>query len=105
MEKNRILSDEEWGEVKRDGEGCGEAVEEEEKCMVESAMSINERVKGKQLLGDGRLSVVFCDESVDFSKVLEWGVKNGNGSEEAREALRVRLEDMVRLMRRGRRRI
>jgi hypothetical protein len=41
--------------------------------MVDSIRSIYERMEGKQLLGNGRLSVVFCDESVDFGKALDWG--------------------------------
>ena len=46
------------------------------------------------MLGDGRLSVIFGNKSVDFQKVYEGSVKRGGGTEEAREALRKRLEDM-----------
>jgi hypothetical protein len=47
--------------------------------------------------------VVFCDESVDFEKVYEHGVANGNGSPEAREALRTKLEDMSEIDEKGQR--
>lgn len=104
LEENRVLSDKEWEDMKRDDEGGEEAVEEEERCMPESTRSINERVKeGGELLGEGRLSVVFCDESVDLRKVLDCGVKHGSGSEEAREASRVRLEDMSEIDEKGQR--
>jgi hypothetical protein len=71
--------------------------------MVDSTRPINERVKGKQLFGDGRLSMIFRDESVDFGKAYEFGFKHGNGTEEAREALRVRLEDMTEIDEKGQR--
>jgi len=104
LEKNRVLSDEEWREVNSDGEQSDEAVAEEEKCMSECTRSINERIKaGGEVLGVGRLSVVFCDESVDFGKVLAWGVKHGNESTEVRMALKIRLEDMSEVDERGQR--
>jgi pimeloyl-ACP methyl ester carboxylesterase len=104
LKKNRVLSDEEWAAVRADGEGSEEAVAEEEKEMSESTRPINERI-GQEgtVLGDGRLAVVFCDESVDFGTVYEHGIVNGNGSPEAREALRTRLEDMSEIDEKGQR--
>jgi hypothetical protein len=64
---------------------------------------LTENVRGKQLLADGRLSVIFGNESVDMQKVYDWGVKHGNGTEEAREALRKRLEDMGEIDEEGQR--
>jgi pimeloyl-ACP methyl ester carboxylesterase len=94
LEENRILTDEEWKQMKRDDEGNEVTVQVEEKCLKESTDNVNETVRGKQVLGDRRLSVIFGNESVDFTKVYEWGVKHGNGTPEARETLRKRLEDM-----------
>ena len=37
---------------------------------------------------------MFCDESEDFAKILKFGEEREYGSEEARKALRKRLEDM-----------
>jgi len=104
LEENRVLSDREWDEVKRDGEGSGETVDEEEKVMFECTREVNRRVKeGGRVLGDGRLSVLFCDESVDFGKILSRAEEQGIGSEEAREELRVRLRDMSQVDERGQR--
>jgi len=44
---------------------------------------------------------MFANESTDFWKVYEWGMKHGNGTPEAREALRKRLEDMGDIDERG----
>jgi hypothetical protein len=62
--------------------------------MMESMRSVNAKVKRRQLLGHGRSSVIFTNESEEFWKVHEWGVRNRNGTEEARKAMRKRLEDM-----------
>jgi hypothetical protein len=43
--------------------------------MDESYAAVNAAVAGRQLLGAGRLSVIFADVGVDFRKVLEWGVR------------------------------
>lgn len=62
--------------------------------MTEGMRGVNAKVKRRQLLGHGRSSVIFANESEDFRKVCEWGVRNRNGMEEARKAMRKRLEDM-----------
>jgi hypothetical protein len=73
--------------------------------MQESTWLINERIRERgKVLGNGRLGVIFCDESVDLRKIYKHGVENGNGSAEAREAReapRVRLEDMSDVDERG----
>jgi hypothetical protein len=89
--------------MKRDDEGNEVTIQAEEKCLKESTERVNEKVRGKQVLGDGRLSVIFGNESVDFTKVYEWGVKHGNWTPEAREALRKRLEDMGDIDEKGQR--
>jgi hypothetical protein len=78
-------------------------VQVEEKCLKESTDTVNEKVRDKQMLGDRRLSVIFGNESVDFTKVYEWGVEHSNGTPEAREALRKRLEDMGEIDEKGQR--
>ncbi|KUJ07039.1 alpha/beta-hydrolase, partial [Mollisia scopiformis] len=103
LEKNRVLTDEEWATLKANDQGNEQSVELEEAGMKESTDKVNKKVKGKQLLGDGRLSVIFANESVDLSKVYEWGIKNGSGTPEAREALRKRLEDMAEVDEQGQR--
>jgi pimeloyl-ACP methyl ester carboxylesterase len=104
LERERVLSDEEWDAVKSDGEGNEDTVAQEEKEMFESTRLINEKMeKGRQVLGDGRLSVVFCDESVDFGKILSFAEEKGFGSEEARQALRTRLVDMSEIDEKGQR--
>lgn len=68
----------------------------EEEYQSESAQSVNERLKDRQMmLDDGRLSVDFADSSFDLRKVYEWGVGRKNGTHNARESLRRRLEDMA----------
>jgi len=103
LEKNWLLTDEEWKEMKKDDQGNEVTVQAEEKCLKQSTEKVNEKVRGRQVLGDRRLSVVFGKESVGFNKVYEWGLKHGNGSPEARAALRKRLEDMGEIDEKGRR--
>lgn len=62
--------------------------------MGDSPKVLHERLRGRQLLAEERLSVVFCDESNDFRKVYDFALERGIGTEEAREELRHRLEDM-----------
>lgn len=51
LEKNRILSDQEWAAMKADGEGISETVAAEEKEMPESTEKINHRIReGGRLL-------------------------------------------------------
>lgn len=97
LQKNRVLSDEEWADLKKDESSNELIVELEESCVKESTDKVNKKVAGKQLLRDGRLSVRFAIESIDFKKVYDWGVEHGNGTPEAREALRKRLEDMAQV--------
>lgn len=94
LEKNRVLSDAEWELVNGDDRKNGETAELEGNIQKEGVDELNKRIAGKQLLRDGRLSVIFGNEAEDFRKILEWGVKEGNGTEEARAALSKRLEDM-----------
>lgn len=45
---------------------------------------------------------MFCDESVAFGKILSFAIMKGNGSQEAREAMRKRSEDMSEVDEKGR---
>jgi hypothetical protein len=47
--------------------------------------------------------VLFGNKSVDVRKIYEFGVKNGNRTEEARDALKLRLEDIKEVDERGQR--
>jgi hypothetical protein len=82
-------------DLKKDDDGNEQTVQLEEACMKESKDSVNRKFGGKQLLGDGRLRVIFANESVDLRKIYKWGIESGNGTPEARENLRKRLEEMA----------
>ncbi|CZR63298.1 uncharacterized protein PAC_13195 [Phialocephala subalpina] len=103
LEKNRVLSYEEWAELKKNDEGNEPTVALEEASMKASTDKVNEKVAGKQAFGDGRLSVIFANESVEMRKGYDWGVEHGNSTAEAREALRKRLEDMAEVDEKGQR--
>jgi hypothetical protein len=62
--------------------------------MTEGMRGVNAKVKRRLLLGHRRSSVIFANGSEDFREVYEWGVRNSNGTEAARKAMRKRLEDM-----------
>lgn len=95
LSANRVLSDEEWETAMREGDMNGDiAAKEAEAVLNGGAQALKDRLHGKQLLGEKRLSVIFCDESHDFRKCYEYGVRHGHGTDEAREALRKHLEDM-----------
>ena len=97
LSTNHCLTAGEWQAVKDDGqrnEGNGSIAEKEFKLQPENNAALRKKTKGKQLLGSAPLSVVFCDESNDFGKVYEYGVKHHFGTLAAQEALRKRLEDM-----------
>lgn len=49
------------------------------------------------------MSVIFANESVDFQKIYDWSVAQGNGTAAAREAMATRLEDMAEVEERGQR--
>lgn len=97
LNANRAVSDEEYQTIRHESdinEREGGIAEQEYKLRYESSKPLKDRLDGRQALGNGRLSVIFCDESNDFGKVYKHGVEHGNGTEEAREALRKRLEGM-----------
>lgn len=101
VDANHAIPDDEYAEVKA-GDARNEAIASlEMQHKDQSASELNDRLKGKQALGDGRLSVIFCDEATDLRKIYDYGVRNGNGSNEAQEALKKRLEDMSQLDERG----
>lgn len=68
-----------------------------------STARVKRNVRGNHILGDGRLSVIFGNGSVDLEKVYDLRVKHGIESPQAREPLRERLEDMGEIDERGQR--
>lgn len=95
VKANKALSDEEWEAMVREDAKNDDITAWEFRLNEEGREMLNPRLECRRALGDARLSVVFCDMSRDFRRVYEWGVEHGNGTEEAREALRKRLEDMA----------
>ncbi len=63
-------------------------------AMIPHNQHLKEWLHGRKLLGDRRLSVLFCDESNDFKKVYEYGVKHGHGTAEEQEVIQKHLETM-----------
>lgn len=70
---------------------------------MERATQLHDRIRGKQLLGDGRLSIIFGNEPIGFSMIYDYSMLYGTGLGEVREALRKRLEDMEEADERGQR--
>lgn len=91
---NRAVSSEEWEKIMHEQKLNEGIAGRELEYLLGGSKELRDRIRGRQLLEDHRLSVVFCDESNDFRKVYKYGVEHGNGTEEAREALRKHLEDM-----------
>jgi hypothetical protein len=58
-------------------------------------------MKRRQLLGKRRLSVVLCNKSVTFRKILSFAIKKGKRCQELRKAMWERLEDMSEINERG----
>ena len=95
LDENQVLSLEEYQATKHDEERNGPTAQLEEACIFESTAKVNEFIgEGDQVLGDKALSVVFANESHDFRKVYEFGVKHGYGTKEAQDLLGQRLEEM-----------
>lgn len=103
LEQNHCVTEEEWEQIKRDDTENGPTAAIEERFQEESTNTINERINGQQLLGNGRLSVIFANESIDFRKIYEWGVKMRNGTAATRNAMAKRLEDMAEVDEMGQR--
>ncbi|KAK5118568.1 hypothetical protein LTR85_008033 [Meristemomyces frigidus] len=94
LNANHILTDQEYHAMQSDGGWNSGIATKEADLQYDSSKALKARLDARPGLLNGRLSVLFCEESTDFPKVYEYGLKHGNGIEEAREALRKRLEDM-----------
>ncbi|GKZ24240.1 hypothetical protein AbraIFM66951_002301 [Aspergillus brasiliensis] len=95
LDVNHEFSEEEYQRVKEDEVRNEAMFSVEEGFVAKSMEEVNAGLPvGVQALGDGRLSVVFGNRSVDFRKVLEFGTANGYGTQEVRESLAKRLETM-----------
>ncbi|KAJ5116559.1 alpha/beta-hydrolase [Penicillium angulare] len=104
LDENHVLSAEEYEAVKEDEHRNLPTAQVEESCMVASTEKVNCAIpEGFQALGDSRLSVIFGNESVDFQKVYNFGIANGFGTQEARNSLARRLEDMEKVDEEGQR--
>ncbi|KAI2867506.1 hypothetical protein CBS12448_471 [Aspergillus niger] len=98
LDLNHAFSAEEYQKVKEDEKRNEAMFGDEEEFVARSMEMVNDGLPvGSQAMGDGRLSVVFGNRSMDFRKVLEFGVANGYGTEEVRESLAKRLETMERV--------
>lgn len=75
-------------------EAAGGIAEKELELMVPDNQRLKKLLHGKKLLGNRRLSVIFCDESNDFQRVYDYGVKHGHGTLEEQEIVRMHLENM-----------
>lgn len=104
LDENCVLSDEEYARVKQDEVKNSAMAGIEERFMEESTARVNDAMSVDfQALGDGLLSVIFANESVDFRKIYDFAVVHGLGTDEARNALAERLEDMGQIDEAGQR--
>lgn len=95
LDDNYAMSVEEYETIKRDEKRNLPTAKIEESYIARSEDEVNEALpEDCQALGDARLSVVFASESVDFTKVYNYGVEHGFGTEEARQRLAVWLKTM-----------
>ncbi|GCB19786.1 uncharacterized protein YqjL [Aspergillus awamori] len=98
LDLDHAFSAEEYQRVKEDEKRNEAMFGVEEGFVARSMEMVNDGLPvGFQAMGDGRLSVVFGNRSMDFRKVLEFGVANGYGTEEVRESLAKRFETMERV--------
>lgn len=98
LDTNHTMPSEEYERIKTDtatNEGPESIAAYEQRSQDEASSRLLKRLKAHHVpLGSRPLSVIFCDESTDFSKILEHGIRNNHGTFEAREDLRKRLGDM-----------
>ncbi|RAL00759.1 alpha/beta fold hydrolase [Aspergillus ibericus CBS 121593] len=98
LDENHVVSEEEYAAIKEDEKRNMSTAEIEESYMETSTQIVNDALpEGCPVLGDGRLSVIFATESVDFTKLYMYAVENNVGTEDARQRLAVRLQDMGRV--------
>jgi len=96
LHDNLGITEEEYRTIEYES-GLNEApggIAKELELMVPGNQQLNDNLQGNQLLRSRRLCVIFCDESNDFRKVYNYGVKHRHGTPEEREVVRKHLEDM-----------
>ncbi|KAJ5261413.1 hypothetical protein N7478_012008 [Penicillium angulare] len=104
LDKNHVLSTEEYEAVKEDGHRNLPTAQLEESFMVASTEKVNDAIpEGPRALGDNRLSVIFGNESIDFQKLYDFGIAHGFGTKQAQDNLARRLEDMEKVDEQGQR--
>lgn len=100
LDDNNALSESEYAALTANDERNGDIAAREYKVKTTAeapggeAHELIQRLSDGQPLGDYPLSIIFADESNDMSKVYAYALEHGHGSPEAREVMRVRLEDM-----------
>lgn len=99
LRENSGIPEDEFSHIKHQSdlnEAAGGIVATEVELMVPANRQLWDSMRGKQLLGDRRLSIIFCDESHDFQKVYQYGVDHGHGTFEEQEIVRRHLVNMSR---------
>jgi pimeloyl-ACP methyl ester carboxylesterase len=104
LDDNYAVSPEEYDTIKRDEVNNSPTAEIENMLLSGSIDRVNTAMPvDYQALGNGRLSVIFANESTDFRKIYEFAVAHGYGTEDARRRLAECLEDMEQVDERGQR--
>ncbi|OJJ45046.1 hypothetical protein ASPZODRAFT_134473 [Penicilliopsis zonata CBS 506.65] len=104
LDASHVLTAEEYQAVKDEEERNAPTANAEDQLSEAGRREVNEALPiGMQALEDSPLSVIFGNESVDFRKIYDFSVAHGTGTEEARQRLAVRLEDMEQLDEQGQR--
>ncbi|GKZ27736.1 hypothetical protein AbraCBS73388_005467, partial [Aspergillus brasiliensis] len=104
LDQKHVVSEGEYEVIKTDEKRILPTAQIEESYMAESAKGVNDALpEGCCILGDKRLSVIFANESVDLTMIYHHAVENNLGTEEARQQLAVRLEDMEQVDEHGQR--
>ena len=99
LRANTAIAGDEYRRIKLESninEIGGGIADRELEQMVPCSQHLRARLHNRPLLGSRRLSVIFCDESNDFRKIYDHGVKHSFGTIEAREIVRRHLVDMSR---------
>ncbi|KAJ5950105.1 hypothetical protein N7454_001689 [Penicillium verhagenii] len=104
LDRNHILSSEEYETVERDQSRNMATAQVEEGFIASSTEAVNTAIPlGYQALGQKPLSVIFANESVDFGKIYDFSVTHGYGSITEQEEMRERLTDMEQVDEQGQR--
>ncbi|KAI2994367.1 hypothetical protein CBS147346_10498 [Aspergillus niger] len=96
LDQNHVVSEEECEMIKTEEKRNILKAHIEESFMEESTIAVNDALpEGYSIIGNKPLSVIFANESVDFTKIHHHAVENSIGTGDARQRLAVRLKDMM----------